>query len=829
MAASQRQASRFFAAFYKWDRWTAGPRYCSHVNRPRILGSNVSATRSISLTPRWREQDGTDAQPPRDQEAEGSSVELPEEPPQKPPQEASAEPHAEPSAETSPWLIDRTADDYPRTPGFGTTKEDTEADQTAKLTDGHSVGQSADDQTQDALKESVRKLMRKVPHPVVVLTAAGVGQTGKPVPLGVAVSSFTTVTLNPPMISFNLKQPSRTLDAIRADNGRFRVHFLPSSLEAAKVVDSFTRGNTPASYVERRKYATIHATNKAESKPAELRRPYVMAAMQCEIVQEVAVADHVIAVAKVSSLSDLHNPEPALLYADGAYISQDFEKIHPRLLKLGEGDASTLVAAKDMAFLKDSQRWYISLFLRLGDEDRYGSFIRTFIENHPELLKLPPPEAESQIVSRLQVTPDALGWCIQGLVEEAAAKAKLKATGERQETTLPAKLNFHGSLTPDHIVGIIERAKAFVRADSLVLSLFYTDFLRLLGVSSRPYGLLMRDILEALRSENLAPPFDPRKNIARLSLTIEDVERIEYKLSDYLRVNAHAELLETSTDDLCKAIQCQTGARAWIRCVRNRLQAEIFPEKLDEAGVDLVGELAKQEVKIALHRIVSHMRSVEKEVTAQESSWVIFQKCRIHPLVSGFDPHFLIEKLRQWRRQYPNPKYQRLVSALYNESLRYSLGQSRLEHEVQALVTELPMRAITLDRSEVLVALGLSPEATTPNHKFRLDESLHIPALLCWAFKKHYVMYPAEERAAIDKFLAQNDTPELRQWIEEMSRGDSDFAKYHNEVSDGSEPEVERLRGLRRSLRVKLEKRGWVSSAANKLVDEELNDAADDG
>ena len=64
----------------------------------------------------------------------------------------------------------------------------------------------------------MRGLMREIPHPLTVIVAQDPTTTGTATPpAGLLVSSFNTVTLHPtPYVSFNLKLPSSTYDAIKA-------------------------------------------------------------------------------------------------------------------------------------------------------------------------------------------------------------------------------------------------------------------------------------------------------------------------------------------------------------------------------------------------------------------------------------------------------------------------------------------------------------------------------------------------------------------------------------------------------------------------------------
>ncbi|KAH8697751.1 flavin reductase like domain-containing protein [Talaromyces proteolyticus] len=100
-----------------------------------------------------------------------------------------------------------------------------------------------------SLSRQVRLLMRRVPHPVAIITtppsASSTNRTSQShtTPRGMTVSSFNTVTLNPkPVISFNVHQPSETLLALQSSH-RFVVHLLAPTPEAAKLARDFSKGN----------------------------------------------------------------------------------------------------------------------------------------------------------------------------------------------------------------------------------------------------------------------------------------------------------------------------------------------------------------------------------------------------------------------------------------------------------------------------------------------------------------------------------------------------------------------------------------------------------
>ncbi|KAI8812122.1 flavin reductase like domain-containing protein [Cladochytrium replicatum] len=73
------------------------------------------------------------------------------------------------------------------------------------------------------IAEELRSVMRKVPSPVVVVTTSHPNDTTNM--RGTTVSSFTSVSLHPPIVSFCLRTPSRTSDLLHESN-LFAVHVL---------------------------------------------------------------------------------------------------------------------------------------------------------------------------------------------------------------------------------------------------------------------------------------------------------------------------------------------------------------------------------------------------------------------------------------------------------------------------------------------------------------------------------------------------------------------------------------------------------------------------
>lgn len=113
------------------------------------------------------------------------------------------------------------------------------------------------DTPKPSLPDQIRLLMRRVPYPVAIITATDPhthNHDHKDTQIehsyrGMTVSSFSTVTLHPePVVSFNVKRPSETLNALLS-SGRFLVHLLAPARPTADLARDFSRGNNNLSIV----------------------------------------------------------------------------------------------------------------------------------------------------------------------------------------------------------------------------------------------------------------------------------------------------------------------------------------------------------------------------------------------------------------------------------------------------------------------------------------------------------------------------------------------------------------------------------------------------
>ena len=151
--------------------------------------------------------------------------------------------------------------------------------------------------------------MREVPYPIFTILAQNPTTT---VPHGLLVSSFNTVTLDrEPYVSFNLKVPSRTFNAIKASD-RFTVHAIRTSVLAKATLD----GKVLKSYF-------INPINEEDGFVTLKKNRGALWWMKCMWIKEksIKVGDHWIMVGKVVDAGNERRvaKEVGLLWHQGKY------------------------------------------------------------------------------------------------------------------------------------------------------------------------------------------------------------------------------------------------------------------------------------------------------------------------------------------------------------------------------------------------------------------------------------------------------------------------------------------------------------------------------
>ena len=215
-----------------------------------------------------------------------------------------------------------------RTDGEG--EKEKEKDSEVENEEGTGEQSSADDPEQ--LATDLKLTLRALTHPVVLVTALQKPSlSSTPAESsdnfdqrlahcrGVTISSFTTVSLGPPnpYISFNLRVPSRTWDALSSSKNHFVVHILAASPQGAAIAHAFTQPfDDPGEPFARlrRLGATVWIRGRHDA-PRIRWGSAVMALLRARMVEEkcVRVGDHVVVVAEVRSVrrlsSDLEQDE----------------------------------------------------------------------------------------------------------------------------------------------------------------------------------------------------------------------------------------------------------------------------------------------------------------------------------------------------------------------------------------------------------------------------------------------------------------------------------------------------------------------------------------
>jgi flavin reductase (DIM6/NTAB) family NADH-FMN oxidoreductase RutF len=629
----------------------------------------------------------------------------------------------------------------------------------------------------ERIRADVRKLMQCVAHPVVVLTAAAtMPATQQPVPLGIAVSSFNTVTLNPPTISFNIKQPSQTLDAIRADRGRFRIHFFASRPNGAQLVDSFTKGNNPTAYNDRLKLAQMDFSGKSLngsdhfSTAASMQGPGVSAAMECELTQELAVGDHIIAVATVSNVQIKEKKaKPYLSYVQHNYVQMP----HNILRRHTEMDlkGGRIAASNDLA---NHIFWGLPMFPTEAHRFQLREKLVDYVRNVPGLLDMSVPDAKRHICVNLDIPQEPLGVPVKDVLLYTAREQNSKVGDKPSESEIHSLPEFYGPLSLRDITTINERAKAFVRNDALFLDLHFETLLGFLSISSQSSGLLACDIMGALRTEGLVRPFGPsiegfNSQQKFITPTLERLEQVEYSLRQHMKSRDPLDMNSISPEKLAYAIGGSGWVVAWIKQVRPRIHVEAFPEFHPPDKYDFAGHLTPQECRVATMRILSFLdRPEARSQSSMTIQWHrVLMSCRIHPLVSGFNFIEFIAKLRFWHRNSPYDEYKRIVGNMVDSNFISRVDMQELDERANELVKTAVIRAIEMTADEksddLLAALGLQTNCsiTISEGRWLKLDSPSLRRILRDAIEKNYDQYAENEKVMVDGFLAQAKDEQL--------------------------------------------------------------------
>lgn len=251
--------------------------------------------------------------------------------------------------------------------------------------------QASDDKTVSLskLEKTMKQTLRALSHPVAVVLAAN------PLPLssstleqrlqvshGVTISSLTTVTLHPEtVVSFNLKRPSRTWDAMLS-SPTFNIHLLRATPAAAGLAHMFTQPHANPSDILRQltlRYGPTsaheldgQAPSGSNNKEAELVHkhhqrhcepvlagPAILARLVAVLDEKksIQVGDHIIVVAKIKRIVKIdpraavpsEEEEEGLAYANRGYrgIGPEIQPVESQSERAATSEVPTMVEAME--------------------------------------------------------------------------------------------------------------------------------------------------------------------------------------------------------------------------------------------------------------------------------------------------------------------------------------------------------------------------------------------------------------------------------------------------------------------------------------------------
>lgn len=153
--------------------------------------------------------------------------------------------------------------------------------------------------------EDLRAVMQRVPSPVTVVTAAGRTEAR-----GATIGSFTSVSLEPPLVSFNVEKGSQ-MHEVLGEASHFAVHLLgdqQSGLCQHFAVPDQSGSEQLADIPHR---VDRHGTPIINEAPAVIH---------CRVHDAVEAGDHSIVIGRVIRLEE-RNAVPPILYYNRDYRS----------------------------------------------------------------------------------------------------------------------------------------------------------------------------------------------------------------------------------------------------------------------------------------------------------------------------------------------------------------------------------------------------------------------------------------------------------------------------------------------------------------------------
>lgn len=153
--------------------------------------------------------------------------------------------------------------------------------------------------------EQLRVMMRRVASPVVVVTTASSGEIR-----GMTVGSFTSVSLDPPLVCFNVGKEAR-MQALLEEADYFSVHVLRSSQD--DLSNHFARPDLSAN----EQFGAV-TFDKSENGIPVIQG--TLGVLHCSIYGSFPAGDHSVVIGKVEEI-DMEEEGDPLIYFDREYTT----------------------------------------------------------------------------------------------------------------------------------------------------------------------------------------------------------------------------------------------------------------------------------------------------------------------------------------------------------------------------------------------------------------------------------------------------------------------------------------------------------------------------
>ncbi len=146
---------------------------------------------------------------------------------------------------------------------------------------------------------TLKTVMSDVPSPVCVVT-----YTSPDGPRGVTIGSFTSLSLAPPLISFNIMRKSQAASGLVAAS-HFRIHILKETQAALSKRFATSNLDSTAQFYDVHHMIDEFGIPKLED---------ALATLLCKRYGEMQAGDHILMIGEVTSIDDALGGRPLLYY-----------------------------------------------------------------------------------------------------------------------------------------------------------------------------------------------------------------------------------------------------------------------------------------------------------------------------------------------------------------------------------------------------------------------------------------------------------------------------------------------------------------------------------